>query len=420
MKSDNLFDSKFTFLDAVKILLLIVTGFSTYNVVDIMTPDGPLSWLREWAAVGIVEGAFLGFEFATANAKSKRQVSFATIGFFFSLVVIGLFAGASGLLEFGGKNLIEQPFGTFLSLSLTFGDAVSGAALTVLVVWILALASIYRFYSLNDPDAKKEMARNVLYEEMAKQDTDALGTAYRRAAPVVASNRALANIREKFTGELGEAMMGQTLQDVRETLAEKYQREVELPPTPQQAAAPSLGQRVAKVLQNKADKMFANKPIEADPQMPIIPRRFEAQTQTPAPQEIQDQWLEELAAKNVQFPLDQINAAGVQNTPKGIDKGWKKNIGVENISEEHQNALYSGTAFLVTAKVSLEVDDVRIKKGENLIIYFAPNDRFHVYRPDGTDWILDGDGEGVHYLQYGVWDTPAQETPSLPLAQAGG
>ena len=36
---DNLFDKDFTMLDAVKILLLIVTAFSTWNVVALMTPD---------------------------------------------------------------------------------------------------------------------------------------------------------------------------------------------------------------------------------------------------------------------------------------------------------------------------------------------------------------------------------------------
>jgi len=51
MKSDNLFDTKFSFLDFVKIMLLVVTGFSTYNIVDVMTPAGPLDWIRKWAVV---------------------------------------------------------------------------------------------------------------------------------------------------------------------------------------------------------------------------------------------------------------------------------------------------------------------------------------------------------------------------------
>ena len=295
MKSDNLFDTKFSFLDFVKIMLLVVTGFSTYNIVDVFTPDGSLDWIRKWAAVLVVEGAFVGFEWATANAKCRRQVTFATVGFFCSLVVIGLFAGASGLLEFGGKNLVDQPFGTLLGLSLTFGDAISGGALTILVIWILTLASIYRFYSLNDPDAKAEIERNVLYEDMANEDTAALRTAYKRAAPVVASNRALANIQDRFKGELGEAMMGQTLDDVRSTLAEKYQREVDLPTAPQEAA-PSLRQRVTQALRDKAKTFITphtDTQIEADPRMPIIPK-YEATTVTPTtPAQMVEDWIAE-------------------------------------------------------------------------------------------------------------------------------
>lgn len=340
MKSDNLFDTKFTFLDFVKIMLLVVTGFSTFNIVDVFTPDGPLAWVREWAAVLVVEGAFVGFEWATAKAKCRRQIIFATIGFFCSLVVIGLFAGASGLLEFGGKNLIEQPFGTMLGLTLTFGDAISGGALTILVAWILTLASIYRFYSLNDPDAKAEIERNVLYEDMANEDTSALRVAYKRAAPVVASNRALANIQEKYKGELGEAMMGQTLNDVRDTLAEKYQREVDLPATPQEAA-PSLGQRMTKVLQDKAERLF-NAPL-ADPETPKV---YEQTAQLP---EEQPEWMRK-AEPSMETQMNKLKLSGFNITFPfdvwfiGRDMPWI------DVNQE-------GRIFKLSANISLRVAD---------------------------------------------------------------
>jgi hypothetical protein len=104
---DNLFDTKITPLDIVKILLLIVTCFSTFNIIELMTPPGPFAWVRELAAVGIVEGSFLGFEFATKDAKNKTQMQYSTIGFFMSLTVIALFAGVSGLIEFGGPTLLK-------------------------------------------------------------------------------------------------------------------------------------------------------------------------------------------------------------------------------------------------------------------------------------------------------------------------
>ena len=91
-KFDNLFDKKVTFLDVIKFLLLVVTLFSTWNIISLITPPSPLAWVRIVAAVGVVEGAFLGFEFATSAAKTRQQTQYATIGFFCSLAVIAIFA----------------------------------------------------------------------------------------------------------------------------------------------------------------------------------------------------------------------------------------------------------------------------------------------------------------------------------------
>jgi len=93
VKNDTLFDGNFTWLDGMKIALLVLTMFSTWSVVDLVTPDVPLAFVREMAALIIVEGAFLAFEYATSTAKSKKQVDYATKGFFASLIVIVSFAG---------------------------------------------------------------------------------------------------------------------------------------------------------------------------------------------------------------------------------------------------------------------------------------------------------------------------------------
>ena len=222
---DNLFDKKFTFLDAVKILLLIVTMFSTWNVVDLMTPNTSLAFVRELAAVGVVEGAFLGFEMATAKAKTKRQSDWATTGFFCSLIVIGLFAATSGLLEFGGANLLAQSAGNWLNLAWTVKDAIMVGSLTVLVMWIVALASIYRFYSLNDPDKKAELQRNEITGDVTTESNNALKTALTMAQPVIATFRAMAQVKDDYKTELTPAQINR----LQAAMSKQYQAPFESP-----------------------------------------------------------------------------------------------------------------------------------------------------------------------------------------------
>lgn len=244
--NDNLFDARITFLDVVKVLLLVVTAFSTWNVVDLMTPDGSLSFVREIAAVGVVEGVFLGFEFATAKAKSARQVKLATIGFFCSLAVIGLFAGLSGLLEFGGEALLNQPAGEWLGLAWTARDVVMTSSLAVLVAWIIGLASIYRLYSLADPDKILELSKIRLRGEVSEEANKALKLALNKAKPVIARTRAEASIRADYENELNQEQLEGLAREVSAYLARYYGL----------AAAPKNGAA-----------------IPADPEMPFLPRQ---------------------------------------------------------------------------------------------------------------------------------------------------
>jgi hypothetical protein len=214
MKDDNLFDAHITPLDVVKILLLIVTMFSTYNIVDLMTPNVPFAFVREFAAVGVIEGGFLGFEAATKNAKNIKQTQYATIGFFLSLTVIALFAGVSGLAEFGGETLLNQTGGQFMGLAWTVRDWVMLFALLVTVGWIFALAAIYRLYALADPDKKAELNRNQIYGDMKAASNSALAAAMNKARPTVTIQRALAQIREDYQGELSPAQLAALLADV--------------------------------------------------------------------------------------------------------------------------------------------------------------------------------------------------------------
>jgi hypothetical protein len=219
---DNLFDKEFTVLDVVKILLLVVTAFSTWNVIDLMTPNTSLSFVREFAALGVVEGAFLGFEMATARAKSRRQTKFATIGFFCSLVVIGVFAGVSGLLEFGGPELLAQNMGQWLGITWFVKDVVMVSSLVTLVVWIVVLAALYRMYSLNDPDKRAELDRIELDEEVTEESNKATRIALQRAQPTIASARARAHVKDKYTGEVGLGEMEKLLERVDTRLQENY------------------------------------------------------------------------------------------------------------------------------------------------------------------------------------------------------
>jgi len=232
MNNDNLFDAKFTFLDFVKICLLVVTMFSTWNIVDIVTPDVNLAFVREIAAVLVVEGALLGFEKATGKAKSKEQVRLATIGFFCSLAVIGVFAALSGVLEFGGETLLDQPAGNWLGIAWTIRYWVILGALVVLVVWLVGLASIHRLYTLADPDKKAELDRIALDESVTNEANKALEVALEKARPVIASVRAEATIRSKYAAELKQDELERLVVQVRHRLNDQYSTSTPPPARP--------------------------------------------------------------------------------------------------------------------------------------------------------------------------------------------
>lgn len=214
MDKDNLFDARITPLDVVKTLLLIVTCFSTWNIVDLITPDVALAWVRELAAVGVIEGAFLGFEFATRDAKTRKQMQYATVGFFLSLTVIALFAGVSGLLEFGGVTLLNQSGGEWMGILWTVRDVVMLSALVVTVIWIFGLAGIYRLYSLADPDKVAELAHNQIYGDMKTASNAALAEAMNKARPTITIQRAVAQIRQDYAGELSPAQLESLVREV--------------------------------------------------------------------------------------------------------------------------------------------------------------------------------------------------------------
>jgi hypothetical protein len=266
---DNLFDGKFTYLDGVKIALLIVTAFSTWNVVGIMTPDSSWSWVRQIAALFVVEGAFIGFEFATSDAKSRRQVRWATIGFFCSLTVISLFSGLSGLLEFGGDSLMTQHAGDWLNLSWTVGDSVQASSLLTLVLWIALLASIYRIYSLNDPDKRAELDGIEINEEVSSEANKARRIAQRNVSPVVAGHRALANIRSLYSSEMSADEMDKLLEEVADTLKTNYS----VRPDTKFVSDP-----IAKVKKSWKDIFFPVNGVAVDPDRGFVPLASPLQT----------------------------------------------------------------------------------------------------------------------------------------------
>lgn len=306
MQKDNLFDGKFTYLDAVKVALLIVTGFSTWNVVGIMTPDGSWAWVRQIAALIVVEGAFLGFEYATADAKSRRQVRWATIGFFCSLAVISLFAGLSGLLEFGGATLMTQHAGDWLGLSWSVGDAVQASSLLTLVLWIAVLASIYRIYTLNDPDKRAELDDIEISEEVTSEANKARRIAHGNAAPVVASHRAIANIRSLYSGEMSKEQMEQLLSDVADSLKENYsvRPDTSFAPVPVPARAPSRGIRD---LVQKVNNLFTSAPSPVDNAVAVDPER--GFVKRVPPMEKTEQLLKELEELSKPEPTEETPAA---------------------------------------------------------------------------------------------------------------
>jgi len=223
---DSLFDNKITPLDVIKILMLIVTGFSTFNIVDIMTPDGTWAWIREWAAVGIVEGAFLGFEYATMKAKNNEQVTFATLGFFVSLTVIAMFAGLSGVLEFGGPSLLESGIGNWAGIAWKVRDLIMILATLTTVAWIVMLASIYRIYDLCDPDKQAELQKSKLNGDVIAEANSAMERALEKATPVIAIERAVARMKKDYGDELTFEQLEALEFNVRSHLQTTYARQL--------------------------------------------------------------------------------------------------------------------------------------------------------------------------------------------------
>jgi len=240
---DNLFDFRITPLDGVKVALLIVTMFSSYNIADLITPDVPFAFVREIAMVLVVEGAFVGFEYATKDAKTVVQTRYATIGFFCSLAVLILFLGVSGLIEFGGPTLLAQDAGMFLGIAWRVKDWVMLFALSVAAAWLFLLAAIYRLYSLADPDKAAELSRNQTYGDMTVAGNKAFDEAMKKSQPVITIRRALAQIRKDFGGDLSPTELETLLVDV-ETHLRKNTHGV--PPAAAPASLPPVSLNVAR------------------------------------------------------------------------------------------------------------------------------------------------------------------------------
>jgi|GEM_PF-6098235 len=219
---DSLFDKNFTWLDVVKIAMLVMTGFSTWYIVDLITPDVPLAFVREFAALVFVEGAFLSFEYATQHAKSQKQVGYATNGYVVSLAVLVSFALLAGVLEFGGDALLLQPAGSFMGLAMLARDWVMLGCVLTLCVWIAILGWIYRLYTLADPDKIYELAEISVNEEVAIESTNAMKLALRKAKPVIAIARAVEKVRQDFEKELSADGLEKLTGDVSGHLAEQY------------------------------------------------------------------------------------------------------------------------------------------------------------------------------------------------------
>lgn len=239
MKKDSLFDNKFTWMDAIKVSMLVVTMFSTWNIVDIMTPDTGWAFFREVAAVFFVEGAFLVFEYATTKSKSQEQVKHATNGFFFSLAVIVVFALVSGGLEFGGDALLLQPAGAFFGLDMLARDWVMVGSLLVLAAWIGGLGTLLRLFDLADPDKIAELEKIKLNDEVSAEANEGLKQALEKAKPVISIARAKASIRNTYKDELKPDEMDRLVGEVELHLATHYQMPIQVNFTKKEASTPS-------------------------------------------------------------------------------------------------------------------------------------------------------------------------------------
>lgn len=377
MQKDNLFDGKFTFLDAVKIALLIVTGFSTWNVVGIMTPDGSWAWVRQLAALIVVEGAFVGFEYATADAKSRRQVRWATIGFFCSLAVISLFAGLSGLLEFGGATIMTQHASDWLGLSWSVGDVVQASSLLTLVLWIAVLASIYRIYTLNDPDKRAELDDIEIGEEVTSEANKARRIAHGNAAPVVASHRAIANIRSLYSGEMSKEQMEQLLSDVADSLKENYsvRPDTAFVPASAPAAKPSAKEKLSQLINMYGHGILStasspvDKTVAVDPDTGFVPRVPPMEKTVVYPEPLYHPDL----SNSARAPLPEITR---------------------------------GEPIFFESAVANDGGGVKVAVGDKLQAILCEDGKYNLSYPDEVYAFARLDSDELHFFQTGEWSVP--------------
>lgn len=233
---DNLFDNKFTSLDLVKIALLVASFFSTWNIVDLITPNVTFAIVRIVAFVTVVEGAFVAFERATRGAKNVSQTRLATIGFFCSLTVITLFLLISGFLEFAGPSLLDTQLGTWAGITWAVRDVVMIFVLVVTAAWVFTLAFIARLFALADPDKQAELQSRQLDGDVQTEANNALRQALDTAKPEIAIQRALLKIDRDYGSELTPSQLAQMKVQVEARLREHYSGKGSTPPP----AAPTV------------------------------------------------------------------------------------------------------------------------------------------------------------------------------------
>ena len=229
---DNLFDKRVTFLDFVKLVLLVASLFSTWHIIDLITPNGPFDFVRILAFVIVVEGSLIGFERATMYAKTALQESLATAGYFGSLAVIGVFMLVSGFLEFSGPALLTTPLGTWVGVSWTVNEVVTIFALVTVVAWVVGLATISRLFALADPDKQAGIQRNKTNGKVQTERNNAFDKAMDIAKGELSIQSALLSIEHDYSSDLTPVQMAEMKRNVEAALRAQYQ------PVKPSAAAP--------------------------------------------------------------------------------------------------------------------------------------------------------------------------------------
>jgi len=102
-------------------------------------------------------------------------------------------------------------------------DWVMVCVVVVVAAWVGVLGTLFRLYSLADPDKKAELEMIAIQETVTTEANKAMETALEKARPVIAMRRAVANVRATYKDDMKPDELEHMVRDVEDHLNVHYQ-----------------------------------------------------------------------------------------------------------------------------------------------------------------------------------------------------